>query len=268
MQIFWIKCDNTSINEVIEKIENTKSPLKIYTPNPEILLRSTKNESFKNTLLNADLLLPDWIWLYVAYQALSDKNNKFLRTIKIPYYILNVLFNKKSLFKKYWTKIAWSDLTRILIEKYDKIWGNIAILDLSNDSDTKKVEAQKIMPKVLKEKYPNVNFTIIKYKEENFNNIVEEINKNGCEIVFCTLWMIKQEQLIEKILPLTNSKAGIWVWGSIDYLIWFQKRAPKWLREAGLEWLYRFFNYPNKKVAVSKVYNAIFTFTIEVIKRG
>jgi len=219
MEIFWIKCDKTNIKEVFETIKNTNKPLKIYTPNPEITLAAKKDKEFKDILNSADMLLPDWIWLYLWYMILEEDSKK-KAIIKIPYFIYKILFKKEDIYSKYWEKICGSDLTKMIIEDTNKNWWNIWIIDLYTKTDSKKIESQKLMPKILKEKYPNVNFTIVKYQEEKVDEIIKEFSDNKVEAIFSTLWMKKQEISIDKILPHTNAKVWLWIWGSIDYLIW------------------------------------------------
>ncbi len=64
--ILDIKIDNISFSDAGKIVENAllqKKQIKIFTPNPEILLKANKNEEFKNILINGDLLIPDGIGL-------------------------------------------------------------------------------------------------------------------------------------------------------------------------------------------------------------
>lgn len=267
MKILWINCDKTSLDETILKIKNTSSPLKVFTPNPEIVLKAIEDKEYKELLDSADISLPDWIGLYLWAQVLDNKYSRVINILLLPYFFFNVLFRKEFLYKKYWQRITWSWLTLAIIEEYNKKWGSLAIVDLYTETDIKKIESQKIMPDILKRKFPNIDFTIVKYKDNNLDEIISKINNNKCEVIFSTLWMKKQEESISKILPHThNVKAGLWIWGSIDQIIWFQKKAPHFIKKAWFEWLYRIITSPNKKRNLQKSYNALIKFTIEILK--
>jgi exopolysaccharide biosynthesis WecB/TagA/CpsF family protein len=78
--------------------------------------------------------------------------------------------------------------------------------------------------------------------------------------------MKKQEQSIVEIMQqVQNIKLWLAIWSSFDYLIGFQKRAPKFFRFLWIEWLYRLFNWPNKINRLKRLYNAIFIFLFEII---
>ncbi len=62
IDIFGVKLDNISFEDAIKIVKNSffsKKQIKIFTPNPEILLKAKKDKNFKEILNNADLLIPD-----------------------------------------------------------------------------------------------------------------------------------------------------------------------------------------------------------------
>jgi UDP-N-acetyl-D-mannosaminuronic acid transferase (WecB/TagA/CpsF family) len=78
--------------------------------------------------------------------------------------------------------------------------------------------------------------------------------------------MKKQEQSILEIMwKCKNIKIWTWIWSSFDYIIGFQKRAPKIWRYLWLEWLYRLFTWPQKINRLKRLYSAIFVFIYKVI---
>jgi exopolysaccharide biosynthesis WecB/TagA/CpsF family protein len=79
--------------------------------------------------------------------------------------------------------------------------------------------------------------------------------------------MQKQEESIVDIMDkCSNLKLGLWVGSSFDYIIWFQKRAPKFWRILWIEWLYRLITGPRKKERLLRLYNAIFVFIWNILK--
>jgi N-acetylglucosaminyldiphosphoundecaprenol N-acetyl-beta-D-mannosaminyltransferase len=63
-----------------------------------------------------------------------------------------------------------------------------------------------------------------------------------------------------------NIKIGLGVGSSFDYIIWFQKRAPKIFRSIGIEWLYRIFTSPGKIQRLARIYQAVIIFPITVLR--
>lgn len=100
MKIFDITLDNLNYTEFFSKITKFENQNIIFTPNPEILLKTQKDEEFKNLIQQANYKTPDGIGLYLAFQMLEEPN-RLLRFIKTPYYFYQLFFHKNRLYKKY-----------------------------------------------------------------------------------------------------------------------------------------------------------------------
>lgn len=266
MKIFSLELRKLRYETLFNEIIKLEEKRVIFTPNPEIMLNAKKDIEFLDMLKKADYLTIDWVWIYAWLQALEVKN-RFFRAILMPYFILKIFISKKELENKYWEKICWSDLTKDLLEYADKNWKKVVIIDLYNPDDTKKVESQKIAPQKLKQKFKNLDFIFKIYKENEKEEIINEINSFWWEIIFSTLGAKKQEESILFLIEKTNAKIWLWIGSSIDYLIWFQKRAPKIFSQIWLEWLYRIATSNRKIYRLKRLYNAIFGFLSEIVKQ-
>lgn len=267
MQIFWININKIKYQTILTQIKKLEEQNIVFTPNPEILLKAKDDLEFKNLIKKANFLTPDWIWLYIAFQINDNNFWKIINTILLPYFFFNLFFRRKYLYKKYWDRICWSDLTKNLVEWSEKNNIKITIIDLYNPNDEKKVASQKIFSQKLKSKFPNLNFDYFIYNPEKKSEIIEQIKKSESKIVFSTLWIKRQEESVIEIMQnCENIKIWLWIWSSFDYFIWFQKRAPKFWRKLWFEWFYRLFTWPQKINRLKRLYNAIFVFIFEVIK--
>lgn len=267
MQIFWVNIDNIKYTKLIENITRLEKQNIVFTPNPEILLNTLNDKEFLNNLKKADYLTNDGIWLYLAYQIIDNNFWRFVNTILIPYFIFNLFFKRKKLYKKYWDRICGSDLTKDLINFAIKNNIKISIIDLYNPNDINKINSQKIFEKKLKSRFKNLDFDYYVYNPEKKQEIINKIKKSDSKILFSTLWMKKQEtSVIEVLKNAKNIKIWLWVGSSFDYFVWFQKRAPKIWRKIWLEWFYRLFMGPKKFLRLKRLYNAIFVFMFQVIK--
>ncbi len=266
MQIFWIKLDKLEYKNFLKEITIFEKQNIVFTPNPEILIKTKKDNEFKKLLEKANYLTPDWIWLYIAFQILDNKFAKIINTLLIPYYFFNLFFRRKYLYNKYWDRICGSDLTKDIINIAIENNIKVTIIDLYNPTDSKKVESQKVFSKLLKQKFPKLNFDYFIYDLSKKEEIIEQISNSGSKILFSTLWMKLQEQsVIEIVEKCKNIKLWLGIWSSFDYFIWFQKRAPKVFRSLGIEWLYRLLTGPKKIDRLKRLYNAIFVFIYEIL---
>lgn len=267
MKIFNIELDNLKYSDFFKQITRFEKQEIVFTPNPEILLKTQADKEFETLVNKATLLTPDGIWLYIAYQMLEEKS-KLLRAIKTPIYFYHLFFNKHKLYEKYWERICGSDITKDLLYYCEAEKVAITIVDLYIPSDLNKVASQKVFSQKLKESFPELIFDYIIYNPENKTEILEQIKNSDSKIVFSTLWMKRQEESVIEIMQYCkNIKLGLWIGSSFDYFTGFQKRAPQIFSTFWIEWFYRIFTWPKKLTRLKRVYNAIFIFLFEVLKQ-
>ncbi len=267
MQIFWIKLNKLTYNSFLGNLIKLEKQTIVFTPNPEILLKTKTDKEFWELLDKANYLTPDGIWLYIAFQILDNKFWALINTLLLPYYFFNLFFRRKYLYKKYGDRICGSDLTKDIVLKSEENWIKVTIIDLYNPTDLKKVESQKVFPELIKQKFPKLEFDYFIYEASKKQEIIENIKNSKSSILFSTLWMKSQEEsVIEVMETCPNIKLWLGIWSSFDYFIWFQKRAPKALRSIWLEWLYRLITWPRKIDRLKRLYNAIIVFVWEVLK--
>lgn len=266
MKIFNITLDNLKYIDFFKQITRFEKQEIVFTPNPEILLKTLTDKEFEWLLNKATILTPDGIWLYIAYQMLEE-SSRTMRIVKIPVYFYHLFFNKHKLYEKYWERICGSDVTKDLLYYCESQKITITIVDLYNPTDANKVASQKIFSEKLSTAFPELQFDYMIYNPEKKSEILDQIKSSDSKIVFSTLWMKKQEQSVIDIMDhCPNIKLWLGIWSSFDYFIWFQKRAPKVFSDIWLEWLYRIATWPQKLKRLERIYNAIVVFLIQVIK--
>ena len=312
MKIFELTLTKLRYREFLEEIqEYTLRPVSwdrshgrtIFTPNPEICLKTLEDLEFLEVLRQADYLTSDGIGLYLAYQindylqpALSPGRRELERGVVwsweakrailwkkmylesralwrkiflfflLPYYISNLLFRKKYLYRLYGDRICGSDLTSELLTFAQKNALKIAIVDPYFPDDEAKCEAQKYFRMRLSQLFPKLDFELYILRNDNQREILEALKHSEAKICFATLGMKKQELFCLEVQKNCPSVAlALWVGSSFDYYTWFQKRAPKLWRESWFEWLYRIFTSPNKLKRLGRIYQALMVFPIRVI---
>lgn len=114
--------------------------------------------------------------------------------------------------------------------------------------------------KLLK-KYPRVvDFS------EDLDNAADHINKSQANILFVALGAPRQEKWIDKNLPkLPTVKIAMGVGGAFDFLSGKIKRAPKFIRKMGFEWLWRLVLEPKRLPRILKAV-IVFPFLVLIFK--
>ncbi|MDD2565634.1 MAG: WecB/TagA/CpsF family glycosyltransferase [Candidatus Gracilibacteria bacterium] len=269
MEIFGVRLSKLDKAKFLDKLKNPSEQMKVFTPNPEILLTAKNDKSFLEILNNGDYLIPDGIGIYAGFQILESKFPKLITFLMIPFYGLKLFTSRKSLYEKYGQRICGSDLTKELIVYANEKNLGVTIIDKyqapGNKGDNLKIERQKITLGLLKQKYPNANFHYYILKKGEEENIIKNINETDDIYLFSTEGLKNQEITINNIMPkLEKIKVAIGVGGSFDMILGFKKRAPKLFVNLGLEWLWRLIINPSRMI--KRIWKALPVFLWEVIK--
>lgn len=102
------------------------------------------------------------------------------------------------------------------------------------------------------------------FTQEDVPQIIEEINASGAEMLFCALGAPKQEYWIAEHLEQLKPKIIMGIGGSFDVLAGKMERAPKWMQDASLEWLFRLYKQPSRFIRMM----ALPKFALKVIFKG
>jgi N-acetylglucosaminyldiphosphoundecaprenol N-acetyl-beta-D-mannosaminyltransferase len=219
--VLGVPIDNQPIVFFIKKIQDAilrKKQIKIYTPNPEICLKAEGDGGFKHVLETADYNLPDGFGLKLGAKIL-DENLDY--------------------------RVCGSDLVKYIIEKFNN---QQVYIVLRSDSLTKEADLKKTIDDY--RIFYRVG-TVDKDRPFDCDKILNEINDFKPQIVFVCLGAPEQEMWIDKysrFLPDVNVAIG--VGGSFDFLTGKIKRAPKVMRENGLEWAYRLYQEPKRLIRI------------------
>lgn len=206
----------------------------IVTANPETFMISTKDESFKKLLLDADTtIVPDGIGVVKGARMLDYDVKERVTGIEIAEKLLFIAnMEGKSLYLLGSTQIVIDAIK----EKLAKDYPNIKLLGAINGFN--------------------------KDKDEDFEKIVD----SKPDIILVALGIPKQEKLIYK--HLNEFKKGIFVGvgGSLDVISGQKKRAPKVFIMLNLEWFYRLAREPKR---IKRFYdnNVKFIFEVKKIKK-
>ena len=88
-------------------------------------------------------------------------------------------------------------------------------------------------------------------------DIVDQINRSGASVVFVGLGCPKQEQWMEEHRGRIDS-VMIGVGAAFDFHAGVVKRAPRWMQNSGLEWLFRLVKEPGRLWKRYLITNTVF----------
>lgn len=102
------------------------------------------------------------------------------------------------------------------------------------------------------------------FKEEESQAIIDEINASGADMLFAALGAPKQEKWLVRYRNRLKPKVLMGIGGSFDVFAGKMERAPKWMQDASLEWLFRLYKQPSRFMRMM----ALPKFVLKVIFNG
>lgn len=214
--------DNLTMKEAIQKIDelaSNKKPSYVVTPNVDHIVKIESDNEFKQVYNEADLILTDGM----------------------PLIWISKL--KGSPIKE---KVSGSDLfpevCKLAAEKGYKIF----LLGAAEGVAAKAAVNLKLKfngLNIVGTYSPSYGF---EKSLDEINNIISIINKSKPDILAVGLGAPKQEKFLYKFKERLNVPVSLAIGASIDFEAGNINRAPKWMQNSGLEWLYRLLKEPKR----------------------
>ncbi len=187
----------------------------IVTPNSEIIVRGSRDKDLSRIIASADLVIPDGIGLVYASRLKGDPLKERVTGIDFLNCALDRLeLSGKSIFL---------------------LGGQPGIAD----------EAAKKM----KRAFPNLKVAGTRhgfFSVDEERGLIAEINESEADLLCVALGSPKQEKFMDRHHKSLNVRVAIGVGGSLDVWAGMVKRAPRFYRKFGLEWLYRLMKQPSR----------------------
>lgn len=227
--ILGVQISNEAKTEVLEKISEyleDDKPRYIITPNPEIILEASDGDEEYFYILNkADIAIADGFGLKIA-AWLRLKNVRRITGADFVLDLFKMLEEKKK---------------RVLILNWRK--------GLSKSEE---------ISKEIKRRFPKLDLRVENSDKVGAKIDLVELSKFRADFLFVNFGAPYQEKFIfHNLHKLKNLKCAMGVGGAFDFLTGKARRAPKILRVAGLEWLWRLVKQPAR---IKRIYKAVIVF--------
>ncbi|MCL2593366.1 MAG: WecB/TagA/CpsF family glycosyltransferase [Defluviitaleaceae bacterium] len=198
-----------------EFIQGEKGYNMVITPNPEVIIKATKDAELMEIMKNAELVVPDGIGVVIASKFNKVKISERVAGCDLVESLLN--FIKNTEYTAYFLG-AGKGIAEEAKRKCEKKYQNIKIVG-THDGYFDQAEELKI---------------------------IEELKQKKPDILLVGLGVPRQEKWIYKHKGELSVKLLIGCGGTIDVLAGAVKRAPKIFQKLGLEWFYRLLKQPSR----------------------
>lgn len=223
INVLGVSIDNVDMTQAVkiagEYLEHEKTRV-IFTPNPEIIMKTLNDNELRNIINSGDLLIPDGIGIVQA-----------AKTLKTP-------------VKE---RVTGYDLAHELL-LYSSLNGK-KVFFFGAAKGVAKNAAVK-----MKKRYSRLNIAGCHsgfFNEEDNDRIIAKINNSDADILLVGLSAPKQEKWVYQNKDKLKAKIVMCVGGSFDGMAGNFPRAPKIFIDLGVEWLYRLIKQPSRAKRMS-----------------
>ena len=216
--VLGVRIDKVTFQEAVDtckKLIDSNKRHYVVTPNPEIIVSAQKNSQFKEILNGSDLSIPDGIGIIWLSKIFGDS---------IP------------------QRVSGIDLLESLVQVASE--SGLGVFLLGGQEGV----AEKAS-KVLKSRYPNLRIVGTFAGDgagSGDREVLKKIGQSHIDILAVAYGPGKQERWIKRNIEKIDVKLAIGVGGSLDFISMEKRRAPKWVQNIGLEWLFRLVNEPSR----------------------
>ena len=185
----------------------------VVTPNAEIVYESIQDDSFRALLNNASMVLPDGAGVVLGAKILGTPIKE---------------------------KVAGIEFGEEVCKLLAKNGGRLYLL--GGKPGIARAAGEKLM-----EKYPGLQ--ICGSADGYFTDeqaVVAKINEAKPDVLFVCLGAPKQEKFIKAHFEELDVTLMLGLGGSLDGYAGVAQRAPRWMIDLSLEWLYRLLKEPRR----------------------
>lgn len=216
IDVMGVSFDNVTMDEALEKAKEILAGERaqyVVTPNAEIVYEAMHSEAFRSLLNDAALVLPDGAGVVLGSKILKTPLKE---------------------------KVAGVDFADRLLGILAETGGSVYLL--GSKPGIAELAAEKMLAK-----HPGL--TIAGMADGYFKDeapVIEKINAARPDVLFVCLGAPKQEKFMQAHRDELQVKLMAGLGGSLDSFAGTVKRAPKWMIDLSLEWLYRLIKEPKR----------------------
>lgn len=219
IRMLGLRIDNLTMSEALDwimnRIQSRAHGAQISFINAHCANVARKHSKYRGILASSDLVLADGIGMKVAGDLLE---------------------------KPIVENVNGTDMFPLLCSQLDKCSGRVYLLG-GGPGVADKVASW------ISSHYPDIRIVGARsgFFSERQNQLeVAAIKRARPDVLLVAMGVPRQELWITKNLEASGARIGIGVGGLFDFYSGRIPRAPKWLRKAGLEWMYRLYQEPGR----------------------
>jgi N-acetylglucosaminyldiphosphoundecaprenol N-acetyl-beta-D-mannosaminyltransferase len=217
VNILGVRVDDVTFDEavaLVDRFVEEGGPHAVVTPNPEIVMLARRDPSYRVTLAQSALSIPDGIGLLLAARWLGTPLRKHVRGTDLVH-----LLAERSVERGWrWFLLGAED----------------GVAAAARDALRQQYPGLKVVGADPGSPHPQ--------DDEHVRRRIREVGR--VDVILVAYGAPSQERWLERNLAPLDIPVGIGVGGVLNYLSGRTPRAPAWMRRLELEFLHRLITQP------------------------
>lgn len=213
-----IPVDMLTMTQTIQLIDNAiteNRPIHHVVINAAKVVNAQKDLALRESIVNCDIINADGQSIVWASKILNRPLPERVSGIDLMEELIKLASKKK--YKIFFLG-AKEEIAKKVVEKYSDLYGDDIIAGYRNGY----------------------------YETSEERSIANQIAESKAKILFVAITSPKKEIFLNKYKDIIQTPFIMGVGGSFDVVAGFVKRAPLWMQNSGLEWLYRTIQEPRR----------------------
>ncbi|MEE8369979.1 MAG: WecB/TagA/CpsF family glycosyltransferase [Dehalococcoidia bacterium] len=228
--------------QAIAELARTGRQAYVVKPYSEFMPQAARESRLRDLLNGADLCLADGVGILWAAHYLALAGGRLAALAQLPLSLAAIALDPRALRRPLRENMAGVDLTWEMLERLDETGATVFLLG----GTRKEVRGTR---RSIEARFANLRvvgdgpgyFEMIGPENER---VIEAINAAEPQVLLVAMGFPRQETWIAANLPRLRVNVAVAEGGSFSFLSGATARAPRWLQQVGLEWLFRLLRQP------------------------
>jgi N-acetylglucosaminyldiphosphoundecaprenol N-acetyl-beta-D-mannosaminyltransferase len=245
VEVLGLRFHNLSRAEAanaIASLAQTGHQAYVVKPYSEFLPRAARDPEVRRLLNDAALCLPDGVGILWAAHYLSLPGSAVRALWQLPLSLASIAVNPSAIRRPLVENMAGVDLTWQMLAALPEAGATVFLVGGTN-AELRGARRE------IESRFPDLR--IVGTHSGHFDTagaendaLIAAINASAPQVLLVAMGFPLQERWIASNLPRLNVNVAIAEGGSFSFISGATRRAPRWMRRVGLEWLFRLVRQP------------------------
>ena len=228
----------------IAEMARSRGKRYVVKPYSEFMPQARDDERVRAILNGADLCLADGIGILWAAHYLSLPGGTLRALVQLPLSLAAIALNPRAVRRPLRQAMAGVDLTWEMLARLDEAGASLYLM--GGTEEEARGARDRIEARFQRLTVAGVHHGYVTRSAEATDAVVAAINEAKPDALLVAMGFPRQEKWLEENLSRLDVRVAVAEGGSFSFISGAVPRAPRWLRRAGLEWLYRLGRQPRR----------------------